>query len=577
MALKKTYLYKVSRNGQFLGVLQNVTDPFGYTHNINSPSASMTIIVGQTIDTSHEAPEAIQTESSQDIQTEDSQTITTERTPDVIGAGNANSLMQNNNDIEVYEFSDDYPNGKLVFAGYISRVKANIGGTGEVTLTVLSNGTDLDNHLVSGNPYATDVSQSTQNASFNSWYDNDFEGRFAAQTFIAGLTNLGKLDLYLQGNGDPVTVTIKVYNGAPTNDNATSIGSTSQVISSTTAGVYSFVFSTPITLTVGNTYSFTVTLSQGVTSSNPFKVYYKNSNVYASGAMYNNAFFGPSFNHTYNITPTAQVGTASDLYFVTYSNSGSTTAIFTSEDPATILTEIIDAYVAEGGLIDYDGTSITLTGNLESYTFKVNTVLEGIKKCLELAPSNYYFYVNPATGIITFKPVNATADHKIIFGRHINELDLEFTVEQVKNIVYFSGGETAGVNLFIKVSDEDSLEINRAGLIKISDNRVTLSDTATTLSQNFLDENSSEQYQTQVTILSTTYDLTLFNPGETVGFEGFGTFVDNLILQIVGITRTPDSTTLALGMLPHRSSAKVEDINRALRAQETINNPDVPS
>ena len=63
----------------------------------------------------------------------------------------------------------------------------------------------------------------------------------------------------------------------------------------------------------------------------------------------------------------------------------------------------------------------------------------------------------------------------------------------------------------------------------------------------------------------------------TVGFNGFGTFVDGLVLEIVRIDRAPEYATLTLGILPKRVYATIDNLVKGLLAQQTVSNPTTPS
>jgi len=270
---------------------------------------------------------------------------------------------------------------------------------------------------------------------------------------------------------------------------------------------------------------------------------------------------------------------ASDLYFTTTYSGGATNSPFLNYDPGVIVTEIFCSYNCRGGRVVYTVDSVWATDTEVDYTFQVNTVLEGIKKCLDLAPNNWYWYVNPATNVIYFRETAYQAEHTFILGNHIENLELTATVERVKTQVYFTGGSTGANNLYLVVSDNDALAANngRVGLERFTDNRVTLTATGLAMANNFLEGNNAEVYETSVTIPSSKYDITSIYLGQVVGFAGFGTTVDNLLLQIVTIDRSPDGVKLTLGKLPRRQSAQVEAIERALREVQTVDNPTVPS
>lgn len=578
--VEKKYIYQISRSGVFLGVLQNVISEFTFSQDINTAGTALNIVVGDTPDRQFEAPEPILTEDGLPITDELGQTLLTERQPDIVGNVNSKALIRNNNTIAVYEISPDYPNGKLVFSGWISRWKASFGGNDNIEINCLSNGSDLDNYLILGNQ-VIDQSQLVQNSTQS--VDSQVKsGAFdlAGQTFQvgAGVTVISSIIVKLFA-AVPVLARATLnrgFNGIY--GSGSTIGQASQTLPATgiNGADFTFTFPTPVIVSPGEVLFFQLD-APFVDINSGFSVFYQNSDVYASYSMYSMQYSGTG-------TPVwitgNSSGAASDLYFKTAYTAGATSAPYSSQDPTSILRDIVDNYVARGGVINYATGTTVLTNTTRSYTFKVNTVLEGIKKCLELAPFDWYWYVDPATSIIYFKETSTTADHKMIYGRHIESLDVVASVEEVKTQAYFTGGDTGGnVYLYQSLGSASALAANagRVGLARLTDNRVTLSDTALALMTNYLNDHNAENYQTTIRINSENYDITTMALGQTIGFAGFGSFVDNLLLQIVHIERHIDYVVLGLGVLPRRASAKVEEIQRTLNDVATIYNPTAPS
>jgi len=232
-------------------------------------------------------------------------------------------------------------------------------------------------------------------------------------------------------------------------------------------------------------------------------------------------------------------------------------------------------YTSSGGAVALNTPSAT--GYSVTYTFNLATVLEGINKVKELGPATWFWYVNPATDTLYYKETSATADHTMIKGRHIAELNIEMTKEDIANVIYFTGGEVAGVNVYVNVNDTTSLVSNRRGLVRINDPKVIVAATGTIIANNYIEGHDEQTYITQIEVIDGTYDITSFDLGEIVGFGSFGTFVDRLLLQIVGIQRKIDSVVLSLGVLPHRATEEMEQVRKSLEATQTFNNPTAPS
>ena len=574
--LEKKYLYKITRGTRYLGVLPNVTSPFEYSQNINSAGAQLNITVADSADTSNLPVEELQDEYGNPLLAEDGSTLTTERVADIVGDGNDNALIRNDNKVEVVEISEQYPNGTTVFRGFISKYKVTFGDVDSVSITVLSNGQDLSHYLVPGGTTDTlDQSQTTKGVGD----DNGFWAtRRYGQTFKtgSGITNISSIIVNLfAGSAGSRTVTLKLWNNtSEATVGGTPLGSVSKTVTGAFAD-YTFTFSTPITVTALTDYFFSLEVDSGSIfgdSTTWAGVDGKAStSPYANGSYYVSNSGGAWSNVT---DPNY------DLYFKTYYIPPSTTRIFTSQDPSTgMLSPIMSGYSTAGGALTLSTPSAT--GYSVSYTFNVNTMLEGINKIAELGPANWYWYVNPATDTLYYQQTGTTADHTFIKGRHIQSLDIEATKENIANVVYFTGGDAgSGSNVFVNVNSTTSLASNRRGLVRLNDPKVkggTGAATGTIIANNYISGHNAQTYITQVEVVNSTYDITTIDLGEIVGFGSFGTFVDNLLLQIVGINRKEDSVILSLGELPHRATEEMEEIQKSLEATQTVSNPSAPS
>ncbi len=574
MDVDRTYLYKISRNGVYLGLLPNVVSDFSYKQEINTGAVQVQIDVNQSLDTADEAPPILITEQDGSwITTENGIPITAERSLEVIGNKDSGRIIANFNDIEIVEISSDHPNGVTVFTGYISKWSAVAGSQDICSLTCISYGKDLSDYIYGTNIYTAQESQAVQN---EVWYGS--YGSYAplqAQTFIPGSNyNLTKITLKMatgDGNGNTNTsanINMYLYSGTPSAP-GTLLGTTSATATSPypTLADLDFIFPTSIALTGGQTYFWAIVGENyhtlGITlASDPDR--------YTNGA-----FWLAKTDFTSVIGPFSP----QDAYFKIYS---STTVVsdaqFTATDPGNMVKQAVDGYRAQGGVVNYATGTVDLAGYTLTYFFKLATILEIINKARELAPFDWYWYIDPGTQILYFKETLTTATHKMVIGRHAESFNIEASVEEIINVVYFSGGPTAGVNLLKLYTNVPSLAVNRRGMNRLTDNRVTDATTASTLGQANINENNAEIFRTDpLTINANTYDISLFKPGDTLAFEGFGSFIDSLIFQITAIDRHPDYASLTLGKLPLRSDFYVDQIRRDLDDQATLANPTAPS
>lgn len=561
--------YKVYTNdGTYLGLLPKVTSKFGFAQDLNSAGSSIQITCGQFVKNEVTASPLL-TEAGDIITTEDDLPILATSTDLLVTTGNSidETIFKNGDRIKVWVYSKYYPNGKLEFSGQVNRLEFKYGGAdAQVKLTIYSDGLDLNNYITRGYPftYTEDIIQTTWNDATNIHFDGGKGAGWVTygQSFTVGpaVTNIGAILLALQGTAD---VTVSVYD-AP---NGNLLGSATKSVSNGTYLQTQFEFPSLIPVTPSGTYFFAIWLAAGQNINAQFT----NVSAYAGGNMYNSIYGGGSGGGSFGAL-------TYDLYFVTKYGAPTTTATYTSDDPVTDMAHgILLDYNGRGGLIterDFEATGLSL-----SYTFIVAFIYDAIKKVLELCPTGYYAYVDLGTAELDIKQMSATPDFTVVRGRHINELNLVLTIEQVKNYLLLSGGETAGVNLYRDYTDNESISNYGIRTATKSDNRITISATADAIGDSFIAENADEVQETTLIVKNEHIDITQFVPGKTVGFKNFGNFIDDMVLQIV--RREPNFSdglaTLTLGRLPVRMNDEVQRINRDLLNQQTINNPTAPS
>lgn len=329
-----------------------------------------------------------------------------------------------------------------------------------------------------------------------------------------------------------------------------------------------------------------------ITYTQPASVFFSSSNPYADGKM-----------QTYNGSSWVDVA-GSDIYFATYSTDGDTTVPQLSVDPSDIIRDALDYAQTNGSSITYD-SSIDNTGTTVSYTFVSQSVLEVINKVLELSPSNWYYYIDPADNKLYFKAKNNIQDHSLTLGSDIKEMMIPKRSEDIINTVYFTGGDIGGGTLLYK-KYQDSASIGTYGIrsIRVIDGRVTLASTAELISTRIIDTYKAPEVRLEVklsdsNIESGGYDIESINPGDVinirnvVGSSGSSLWdvalfdvdyfdfnilqLSTLYLQITRIEYSPTSVFLICSSVPPQINKRIEDIERNLEASLTVNNPDTPT
>lgn len=569
--------YKVySNDGVFLGNLPDVSSRLAFSQDVNSAGSSIEINCGQFIQ-NEITTSPLQTEAGTNILTEDSQDILTELNDQKIALGGSDDrvLYKNGNRIKAILYNYWYPNGKQMFSGQVNKIALSYGGDYSVKMTVYSDGIDLDNYLLqptSSFSYTDDVVQTVNNTSTGidaTIIGGGKPGTATHWTSLGQLFKTGAIQrigaVILYGIGMNLKLTLRL--GSSTGE----IVATASGGRSGTVGQIPFYFTNPVNVSPNTNYFFSVEVDltgvpNNVTAAGT--IYRTTTNPYADGEAYISTNSAPSWSNS--------IG--GDLYFITQSATlGNTVVTYTSQDPVTgMVASALSSYNLRGGMItarDLSAAGISLT-----YAFNSSTILEVIKKALELSPVGYYSYVDLGTAEIDIANSSETADFVITRGKNINKLDLVLTIENISNILLLSGGEIGGGdNLLRTYNDQNSITRYGSRTRIKSDNRITLSDTADAQGETYIEENAEEQQETVVTVLNSDMDITLLTPGKTIGFRNYGQLIDQLVLQIVRRDYNPDSVTLTLGRLPVRMNDVIASINLALKYQETYNNPTSPS
>lgn len=563
--IRLDYRYDVYRNGIFLGTLPDVSSPYRHSQDINTAGSqiSVTCKLDPTLDVNTQLP-YILTETGEPILTEDGAfALVQEGTTDTIGSGTG-VLFQNGNTVKVIEISPYHINGKQLFSGRIDSWKLRVGTGSEVSITLklYSDGRDLNNVLVPGaDAMILDQSQ-TSFAGGQAAIDNSTAvGMGQSFTVGVGVTNLSMIDLYLSLGGgvtsSNVTLNILTMFGVP------SLGTVTKTVTNASAHVESFVFSTPVTVTPGSTYLIEITCSS------PIGVGYLDPAAYGGGNSWVNlpSLGGWSF------------FASTDLYFKTYKTAFVTKTTYTAVDPSDMAETLMDYYVASGGPVIKPSGGYALTTFTTNFTFNVNTILEGIQQVAEVAPFDWYWFVDLGTSELQFKQTSTTADYVLNMGKHFKApFEFEATVENIMNLLYFTGAEVAGVNIFKTYSDQTSINTYGQRLGRYTNGLVDTTTSADLLGNSLVDEKKDEQYIAPVTISRETMDITLFKPGETVRLSGTGiNFIENMILRIARIDYLSTEAKLTLGVLPPRSSTFIKKIENDLQTLQQFANPLSPS
>lgn len=255
--------------------------------------------------------------------------------------------------------------------------------------------------------------------------------------------------------------------------------------------------------------------------------------------------------------------------------SGETIIVTYSSSPIeTTLKSILDT---NPQTMSYDTASIEATGVSVTSKFQLNTKLEAIESLYDQTPEGWYWYGNVADNNVYLRSTASTPHHTFKKGYHVKEVALRRSLEQLRNRIYFVGGEVAGTSILKKYEDTTSQTNWRVGLHRITDRRYTVTDSIQRYATKQMSRYKDPIYTTTVVISSARYDLESIKLGHVIGFSNFGNFVDDLQLQVVGLSYSPTAITLDLGEVLQTQPERIEEVNEGLQGEQYLKLPNTPS
>lgn len=501
--------------------------------------------------------------------------------------------------VKIYQIDADNPTGKIVFTGTIADYTVDEEND-TVSVMLFGRGVELNNYMVT-----TGENRIGLQPLYNSDLPLQYWSNIVCQTFTLDRSiKLRKLVVRTNGLG---ILTAKIIQGTPgglltvisgqgfhQRPAGNSVVASSQINSTNTSFGTSDIVFDDVSLYPDTPYYLEVFFPQGgyaidLQSSG-------SSDVGAVSEPFGRMYAGYVAVDSSSASVTTQAANP-QIYMEIWENKGSTTVAYNSQDPSDILRSVIDNYQEQGGNLIYDG-SIASTGTTVSYTFKSSTTFDALKKCLELAPAGWYFYIDQAENKIYFKQKSTTPDHTFIIGKHFTKLSYDKRTDNIVNVIYFTGGDVGGYNLFKVYEDQASIDLYGRKLLNYSDNRVTLESTADLIANTILTNKSDPEVRVPMEVLQ-NYPIDTIKPGDVVTFRNNKGEVGEMSLWDVGywddmywdynvfnpatyelqIARfglDGDSVNATLSTSPPDVNKRVEDINRNLEKQQTFNNPDQP-
>lgn len=200
-------------------------------------------------------------------------------------------------------------------------------------------------------------------------------------------------------------------------------------------------------------------------------------------------------------------------------NSGYTALAYNSEDPSDIMKSVIDLYA---GKIDYTASSMLSSGNTVSLVFNVNSVKDAIDKTLASCPIGWYWYVD-GSNVFWLKRTNKESiDHRLFIGKHINTIEINESMENVRNDILLIGGTSDRDNKIYRRYYHNASQSEFGERTEIqNDGRLYNIDSMDFLGKYLLGSQYTKEYQIKFKVLDSNfsakgYDIESIEPGDII-------------------------------------------------------------
>lgn len=465
--------------------------------------------------------------------------------------------------------ADGAPEGRTIFSGYIPDWMVDFGGDDTVGVPLLNHAYELDQIMLTTVDVAAVNNGTTTSDSIGIASSGLGGNTYLAQTFtMVGNKTVSRISAFIQSGyvGTPIVCTMKLYASSDPN----SLGSIISQQSVTINNYLSFdevSFALPAALPLTNGTVYTITFESNIfkpISTPVYPLYFKYSSTYAGGSGY------------VSISGHPYVALGGSLAFKIWEEGNNTIVPFNSYDPSNIVKAVIDYARTRGAHINYDASSIALTGTTVSYTFNLNTIMECLNKIIELCPADWYWTYDVGSNLYSLQPRASTAQRFITKKKDMVLGTIRKSIVGIINKVFFTGGGDPA--LLVEVNDAQSQKDYRVGIAKLSDQRVTDPTTAIIMAQAHINRYKNPQYIASMTLNPEHYDdLEDVKLGEVTALINFGEYIDQIEMQIVSRDYKLDTLSLELGVILPKISKRIEDIRRNLDTLEQQNNPSAPA
>lgn len=220
-----------------------------------------------------------------------------------------------------------------------------------------------------------------------------------------------------------------------------------------------------------------------------------------------------------------------------------TTSPASNADSGLVLRAVIERYREETAnpIIYSNAGSIPTTGENILYKVALKKYKEAIDTIISMYPAGYFWYCDE-NGLFSAKQKPTTPTHTFEFKKHFKAINIERSLEKVRNFLIVWNGVSSG-GIFKSYKDDVSISKYGRRSEIIIDYGVENEDTADIIGSRYIEENSNPIIKLTCQIIDNNknnvngYDIEKINPGDTCRFIGFDPSLTDILEDNMLITK----------------------------------------
>lgn len=215
-------------------------------------------------------------------------------------------------------------------------------------------------------------------------------------------------------------------------------------------------------------------------------------------------------------------------------------------DAGDVIKGIFTRYAAETSSPKTVAMSVPTVGQNIKYVFNQKTYRDALDIALKACPSGYFYYIDECGGFYLKQPAT-TPKHTFILNKNITNVQVERSMEKIRNTVLIWNGLGGGSEIYKAYTDTVSVTTYGRRVENFQDKSVQDETSMANMANKFINEHKDPDIKVTCKIIDNNldqsgglgygYDIESIEPGDTCRFTGFNESFANIFKDAMLITK----------------------------------------